>query len=390
MRLVAITSVKNESDMIEAFVRHTATVCDAHLILDHQSTDNTRSILHELEREGLALRVIADSDPTSDQSARLTRLMRLAVAEEGADWVIPLDADEFIDAPTEGLRQALAVTEEPVHVLWRSYVPSADDDLDDLNPVTRIRHRLVAEGFPWKKVLVPRAVARDAQLGPGSHDIAEPHPHGERRLLGEVTLGHFPIRSPEQYATKVAIANLQWSARGNRGTLGFHYHEPFRRLAAGWTDFARTYAEDAKHYALPPGVDFTPELVHDPFPYRGGVLRHTLPLPASEPWGSILVYALALADTLGRTAENLGEKPADLEQQLLTLREQQRADRIAWEARLLEATTDLRKVSADLDRADEERTHHLARSEALLSSTSWRVTRPLRALGRGLRRLRSR
>jgi hypothetical protein len=99
VRLVAISTVKNEQDIVEAFVRHTTTACDAHLILDHESTDDTRGILEALEREGLALRVVGDSDPTSGQSARLTRLMRLAVAEEGADWVIPLDADEFIDAP---------------------------------------------------------------------------------------------------------------------------------------------------------------------------------------------------------------------------------------------------------------------------------------------------
>jgi hypothetical protein len=200
--------------------------------------------------------------------------------------------------------------------------------------------------------------------------VEEADPHGERRLLGKVALGHFPIRSPEQYATKVAVANLQWSARGNRGSLGFHYREPFRRLAAGWADFARTYAEDAKSYALPPDVDFTPELVRDPFPYRGGVLRHTRPLPASEPWGSILAYALALADSLGRVAENLSGEPADVEQQLRALTESHRTDRLTWEARLLEATDDLRKVSAELDRADAERTRHLARAEALLSSTS--------------------
>jgi hypothetical protein len=42
MRLVAVSVVKNEADIIEAFVRHTRAWVDHHLIFDHDSTDGTR------------------------------------------------------------------------------------------------------------------------------------------------------------------------------------------------------------------------------------------------------------------------------------------------------------------------------------------------------------
>jgi predicted transcriptional regulator YdeE len=49
MRLVAITSVKNESDIVEAFVRHTLAASDYLVVLDNGSTDGTLDILRALD-----------------------------------------------------------------------------------------------------------------------------------------------------------------------------------------------------------------------------------------------------------------------------------------------------------------------------------------------------
>jgi len=48
MRLVAVSIVKNEADIIEPFVRHTLAWVDHHLVFDHDSTDGTREILGAL------------------------------------------------------------------------------------------------------------------------------------------------------------------------------------------------------------------------------------------------------------------------------------------------------------------------------------------------------
>jgi hypothetical protein len=44
MRLFSVTCVKNEGDIIEAFIRHTATVVDHLVMLDNGGTDETRDI----------------------------------------------------------------------------------------------------------------------------------------------------------------------------------------------------------------------------------------------------------------------------------------------------------------------------------------------------------
>ena len=45
MTLIGITRVLNEDDIVEAFVRHHATMVDHHLILDNGSSDETVNIL---------------------------------------------------------------------------------------------------------------------------------------------------------------------------------------------------------------------------------------------------------------------------------------------------------------------------------------------------------
>src|SRR3954464_12861551 len=109
MRLVAVSVVKNESDIIEPFVRHTLAWVDHHLVFDHDSTDGTREILGALQREGLPVALFRDDAPGQLQQARSNHLPRLAVQAHGADWVLPLDADEILTGPDRPtLESALA------------------------------------------------------------------------------------------------------------------------------------------------------------------------------------------------------------------------------------------------------------------------------------------
>ena len=63
MRLIGVAMVRNEADIIEAFVRHNLTILDALVVVDHASLDGTSEILTLLQREGLPLRVMRDASP---------------------------------------------------------------------------------------------------------------------------------------------------------------------------------------------------------------------------------------------------------------------------------------------------------------------------------------
>ena len=58
MRLVAVTRIRNEDDIVEAFARHHAALVDHHVFLDNGSADGTLAILAALHRDGLPLTVL--------------------------------------------------------------------------------------------------------------------------------------------------------------------------------------------------------------------------------------------------------------------------------------------------------------------------------------------
>jgi glycosyltransferase involved in cell wall biosynthesis len=92
MICVAVTRIKNEADIIEAFVRHHARYFDAIVVSDDGSTDSSFDILQKLKAQGMPLTLLRQPSVGFEQSRFMTLLIRRAFTEPGADWVGPLDA----------------------------------------------------------------------------------------------------------------------------------------------------------------------------------------------------------------------------------------------------------------------------------------------------------
>ena len=125
-RVLAITMVKNEQDIIESFVRHTLSFADELLVCDHQSTDATREILGNLKAEGLPLDIRTEYRAEYAQATFMNALLCEAAEQRQADFIVPLDADEFLLPETTGdLREKIeALSPDTVYALsWRKYVP---------------------------------------------------------------------------------------------------------------------------------------------------------------------------------------------------------------------------------------------------------------------------
>src|ERR1039458_7999838 len=85
--------VKDEADVIEGAIRHMADEGGTGIIVaNNGSTDVTREILEELDLPCELLLVDAP-EIAYYQSRKMTRLAEQA-AEQGAEWVIPFDADD--------------------------------------------------------------------------------------------------------------------------------------------------------------------------------------------------------------------------------------------------------------------------------------------------------
>jgi len=61
MRLYGAAMIRNEADIVEAFVRHNLTVLDGLAIVDHGSCDGTSEVLASLAAEGLPIAVSSDA-----------------------------------------------------------------------------------------------------------------------------------------------------------------------------------------------------------------------------------------------------------------------------------------------------------------------------------------
>jgi len=288
MSALAIAMVKNEADIIEAFVRHNLHFVDLLVVIDNQSTDGTREILQALRREGLPLLVVDDPVFGHFQSEKVTLVYRKVAPVFQPELVYLLDADEFLRAPSRGALETVLGDLHPGTVAllpWMTYLPVTECSAeqvraDPLGAMTRRRRR---EEPTYYKAVIRRRAEDDSTLviEQGNHAA---HLAAERSSLVTVTvqgaaLAHIPVRSVDQLSAKV-INGWQACMVRNR-----HRHVPgeayqwqalYEHLVQGHTLSTETLAEVALGYAQQPrsGRNVAADAIDDPVLARYGALRY--------------------------------------------------------------------------------------------------------------------
>ena len=271
--IVGLCIAKNEADIIEAMVRHNLGYLDQLHVVDNESADATPEILAALQGEfGGRLSWTVDRRAGHGQQAMTNEMLPDLAQRTDATQVVLLDADEFIRAEPEFFRGTLRASDMPVQLKWVNYVPTAEDDQAERNPVVRIRHRRRREVMKWGKITVPRGLIGRAQVGAGNHSL----------LLGArvpfmtdpgLTLAHFPVRSREQLISKVLIGS--WNLR-LRGTSLKNEASHWRALAARILAGDAITDADVHDVALTYGVEVAVRVIADPLVLPGAFeLRYT-------------------------------------------------------------------------------------------------------------------
>ena len=255
MILTAVGMVKDEQDIIEPFVRHHMDLLDRMLLID-DSVDETSRILRSLVEEFKGrLEVERQEEFGVYQARRTTELLRRMA---GADFVFPLDADEFIGT---GSRDALelALMKVPLggagFMQWRTYVVTKDtlDACADDAP----------RGFCWRRkeekplygkvvVHIAGCDVNDFSLCVGNHEAESKR--GRMSVVNlDVPLLHFPVRSYEQLLGRtvtrwVACLSANPTVRGS-GT-SWHVQRNFDDLTNGSDmnvcEMSLMYAQDRR------------------------------------------------------------------------------------------------------------------------------------------------
>lgn len=220
--IAGVSWVRDEIDIIELSVRHHAEICDRLIVADHGSIDGTREVLYALKHEdGIDLEVVEDDSGTFRQADAMNELVAMA---DGADWIVPFDADEFWNLPAT-LAVHADVLVLPVH--------------DHVNVVGYHGYDLP----PWRQ---HRASMSKVLFRPGERrrlTFGNHHVDGAKTRLPGVGgwVRHFPNRSRDQFLRKVR--------RGVETYPGTEYGAHWRRmldeietdgLEAVWTRFVRT------------------------------------------------------------------------------------------------------------------------------------------------------
>ena len=216
----SVSMVRNEADIVEAFVRHNCTVLDGMAIIDHGSIDGTLAILTALARERLPIILVKSATPGYLQEQITTAAARDVFRQTGADFVLPLDADEFLKVRSrDEFDRALGAVPAAMNGLmhWLTYVPDFATADRGMIALLRSAKRVAKERQVFQKALMSRYLLDrpEAMLSNGNHYVArvlrgkpeDAEPHA--RIRAEfAALAHVPIRSAAQLVTKVAVKKL--------------------------------------------------------------------------------------------------------------------------------------------------------------------------------------
>jgi glycosyltransferase involved in cell wall biosynthesis len=217
MTVVGISMVRDEADIIEATVRQMASQVDRLVVADNLSTDGTRDILERLAGE-LPLTVVDDPIPAYLQSDKMSRLAAQAGAD-GADWIVPFDADEWwrcdfgrIADALEGRCPEVRIGDDIalVGATLFDHVPTGADDSNP-DPTRRMR---------WRRdtpLPLPKVACRfrwGLMISQGNHNATY---HGISAAIstGVLQVRHFPYRSDEQFIRKVRNGAGAYAAAGD-------------------------------------------------------------------------------------------------------------------------------------------------------------------------------
>lgn len=265
MRVLGVSRLLDEADIVEPFIRHHAALLDLHIVLDGGSSDGTLDILRALHAEGLALQVYQAQSPIFLEQSYNSGLYRLALAE-GADWVMFLDGDELLVVRGAARpHEVMALVPDGVTCLrLDAYDYARPVPAPGAHPFTALRRRRRVADTP--KIAVRRLDPARVSVYAGNHlafiDGIEEAGLPQDRLR----IAHVPDRSPMQVARKTILARLKpiASGEGAGAHFGTHRSAAFEALKSD----PRAWLERA-------AASEPPDLVDDGVDYLGGPLRHT-------------------------------------------------------------------------------------------------------------------
>ena len=219
-RTGVVVLIKNEIDIIEAFLSHLLALFDVIVIVDHGSQDGTRQVIDAVADADSRVTVYSLEVPSYIQALTMNHVARTAPELRDVDWLFFLDADEFLPfASRADFDAALAkhASATVISMAWLNAVPETYwDSYVDLRESTTVY--LPSRDSDFRKIAYrPRMVDRQkVWVEQGNHAILAQK--GSTPLLtqmAEFPLIHLPVRSRAQLMLKLNQGVLAYLKLGS-------------------------------------------------------------------------------------------------------------------------------------------------------------------------------
>jgi glycosyltransferase involved in cell wall biosynthesis len=227
MKKIGIVSmVKNESDIIELFLKINLRSVDKIFLIDHCSQDGTLEIAKEVKKVCPQIELFRYADKEYNQSKVITYAVRDIASKNILDYIVPLDADEFISEKNPmDFREILSSNVGPTEAAlmpWETYCPTSLNYFNSESPLFGCFKKRSIEPRQYYKVILSNEFAKDCIVETGNHSAFSKKYQRPKKILN-ITLKHLPVRSPEQILRKALMGSYSLSLKNGR-KKGESYH----------------------------------------------------------------------------------------------------------------------------------------------------------------------
>lgn len=222
MRIFGISMVRNNVDTMRLNILHHLSLgIDKLLIVDNGSSDGTDRILRELSKDS---RVEWRRDNGPYRQSQITTELAREAFRNGADWVVPIDADEFWYAENKNFRQILSRSSAPmVQVQVVNFVQRRKQKNSSPEALRYMTRRVASAIGPSKlcRELVesqqiafiemaypPKWISRPSEMieiAAGNHRVLGIE--GSSEATDEIVCLHAPLRSRTELEAKAISAS---------------------------------------------------------------------------------------------------------------------------------------------------------------------------------------
>ena len=246
-KIVSMTKLKNEADIVEIFTRYHMNIFDQMVFIDNGSTDYTLDILFKLKEEGLNVIIYNEGFSDFEEFGFANKYLYKINTELTPDIIVPIDTDEFLFSEHGNPREILESINlsQIYYIKWRTYICTENTSGGLAVDYEYYRDESIET---FEKVILPSNILNsNILLESGYHKIDKLGGNIIEEHIDYLKFAHYPVRSKEQIKMQIVINSINSLSKLNKvSTEATHWSYMYKIVNKG--DF--NVSDLSKYYAV--------------------------------------------------------------------------------------------------------------------------------------------